>query len=100
MKGTSTTKSTFDPYTSTVSFGDRANDRQAQAGAGLFARLTLPGPIELFEQARLVIGWNANAGIGHFENHIARFNRGAQRHPSTPGRVLDRILDEVVDSLM
>src|SRR5262245_43103974 len=75
------------------------HDGQTQTGAAGFASASLVHAIEPLENAVHVRFWNAHAGIFHFKAHGVV--GGTPTHGDAPavGRVLDRVIDEVIHHL-
>jgi len=67
------------PDAPAMHFDDVLGDGQAQAGAASLARARRVHAIEALEDARLVRGGDADAGIGHGEDDFAVARRGADR---------------------
>ena len=73
---------------------DAPGDRKAQARAALLARARAVDLLELLEDALLVLGRDADAGVGHRDQEAAVLDLGPDAHGAGLGE-LDRVADQV-----
>ena len=71
------------------------DDRQAEAEAARRPRALLE-PLELLEHQPLLVGGNAEAGVPHFDPHLAADAPPAADQDAALGRVFERVGDEVL----
>ena len=91
---------TVDPDAAAVNFNEVLGDGKAKAGAAGFARAGCIHAVETFEDAWLVGLRNANTGIGDGEYDFLIFCFRAQHDFSTRERVLDGIVQQVLEDFL
>jgi len=90
----------LDPYPSAVHFDEMLGDGEAKAGTAGFAGTGRIHTIEALEDARLVSGGNADAGVGDGEDHAIIFQFGAEDDFAAGQRVLDGVIEEVLQNFL
>src|SRR6266849_4249419 len=86
----------FDPDAAAMHFDDVLGDGEAQAGAAELAGARSVDAIEALEDARLVGGGDANAGIGDGEDDFGAAGLGADRDLAARERVLRGVVEQIL----
>src|SRR5712691_1687414 len=86
----------FDPDAAAVHFDDVLGDGEAQAGAAELAGARSVDAIEALEDARLVGGGDADAGIGDGEDDFGAAGFGADRDLAARERVLRGVVEQIL----
>src|SRR5690606_40475473 len=79
-----------------VCLDDATRDGQSEAGTCTPRALRLP---ERLEEVRELLLRDPRPGVRDAEDDLVVAAFGAHRHPATPGRELDRVVDQVGEDL-
>ena len=90
----------FDPHAAAMHFDEVLGDGEAKTGAARFAGAGRVHAVEALEDARLVGGRNANAGIRDSENHALILQLGAEDDFAAGQRVLDGVVEQVLQNFL
>ena len=80
-----------------VGFNNGFHQTQAKAEAALGTALV--ATVETLPDARLLLGWDAHAGVAHPHGHATGFNGAGESDVAALGRVFERVVEEIGEGL-
>src|SRR5687767_2453451 len=99
-EGASAARGRLDPDATAVALDDAAADVQAEAHSGVGDALYVGCPIETVEDSLPLAGWNPDAVVNHRQARLVAGRLQPDLRQLTVRRVLQGILDEVVEHLL
>ena len=90
----------LDPDAAAMHFDEVLGDGEAETGAARFAGASGVHAVEALEDAGLVGGGNADAGIRDSENHAVILQLGAEDDFAAGQRVLDGVVEQVLQNFL